>query len=156
MNKRQKRNLRNWKRPISKEVDEMSAQVVPEYSSFTIRAKTPTGSMFVTILENDEGRPTKLFIHVGKTGTDVAAWAYSMAGIINTALEHGASINEVISQLESQTSDRAISNGSVSIHSGAEGLLHCLMEYRRAKYRELKSMLDGNSTNRYPASFDSD
>jgi len=52
----------------------------------TYKLKSPVGTAFITINEDEEGQPLEVFINVGKAGTDVAAMAEALGRTISTAL----------------------------------------------------------------------
>jgi len=122
----------------------------PKFDSVTIAVGSPNGKIYVTVLDDDDGRPIEVLIHAGKTGGPVHAWAASLARSITTSLGHGASINDIIEDLSLQTSDayHRSADGTV-IRSGAEAVCVALMQYRKAKYNELRQRLSGYDDDDY-------
>jgi hypothetical protein len=114
-----------------------------QWDSITIAVNTPNGKMYVTILDDAEGRADEIIIHAGKTGGAVHAWAASLSRVMTSALQNGAGINDLIADLSSQTtSERApFERNGVTIRSGPEGVCYALMQYRKMKYRELRDSL---------------
>jgi len=105
------------------------------YNSSTIRVETPNGTMFVNILENQQGNPFKVIINLGKAGTPVSAWANALAELCSVLLERGMSITDLIVHLSGITSERykASINGPV-VRSGPAGLVIALLKYRDSNY----------------------
>ena len=89
----------------------------------TYKLKTPVGTAFVTINENEKREPLEVFINVGKAGTDVAAMAEALGRTISTALRlKGASsprerAEEVAFQLSGIGGRRSVGFGSKKIRS---------------------------------------
>lgn len=52
----------------------------------TYKLKTPVGSAFVTINQDEAGEPLEVFINIGRAGSDVAAMADALGRTISTAL----------------------------------------------------------------------
>lgn len=113
--------------------------------SITVDCETPDGSMFVTIMENDDGYPIRIQVIIGKAGTAVMAWAQSISELMTTVLENSGGINKIIETMSNQTSgspSKRVANGS-RIRSGPEGIVYCLMTYKRMKFQEFKAQFDG-------------
>ena len=89
----------------------------------TYKLKTPVGTAFVTINENEKQEPLEVFINVGKAGTDVAAMAEALGRTISTALRlRGASSSreraeEVAFQLSGIGGRRSVGFGPKKIRS---------------------------------------
>ena len=124
----------------------MQSVQLTSWSSITIGVDTPNGKMYVTLMDDDEGCLSEVLIHAGKAGGAVHAWASSLSRIMTTALERGAGVNDLIRDMSLQTTSERTRNtvGDVTIRSGPDGVCFALMEYRRAKYRELREKLGGN------------
>lgn len=52
----------------------------------TYKLKTPVGSAFITINQDESGQPMEVFINIGRAGSDVAAMADALGRTISTAL----------------------------------------------------------------------
>lgn len=89
----------------------------------TYKLKTPVGTAFVTINENEKREPLEVFINVGKAGTDVAAMAEALGRTISTALRlRGASnprerAEEIAFQLSGIGGRRSVGFGPKKIRS---------------------------------------
>lgn len=105
------------------------------YNSSTHRVEAPEGTVFVTIIENDNGKPIAVDINIGKAGSTTQAWAKGMSRVITTSLENGTPLEHIIADLSTQNSDRVrLIRGGVIIRSGADAVGFALMEYKRSKY----------------------
>jgi acyl-CoA hydrolase len=117
----------------------------------TIQVPSPDGTMFVTITEDKSGKPIAVFIHIGKAGAPIAAWSNALARMLTLALDHGATINDVLVELSNQTSDRIrITNNGESIRSGVEAVCSALMQYKRSKFDEVRATLGDLEAHRGP------
>lgn len=106
------------------------------YSTKSIKVDTPDGVMFVHIVENEYGTPIQLLINIGKCGTNLAAWADSMARLAS-ALLPVSGISGIIDMLSGITSSKLIRLGNGEfIRSGPEGLASALLKYTLIMQRE--------------------
>jgi len=121
-----------------------SAQEV--FNNLTFRVETPDGEMFVSVMEDKQEKICAIDIKIGKAGSSLGAWAHSFARLITMAIEHGVTVEELITELSSQTSDRLrLNNNGVNVRSGVEGVYVALTEYKRDKYQQLVKDLDFDS-----------
>jgi ribonucleoside-diphosphate reductase alpha chain len=58
----------------------------------TYKLKTPVGSAFITINQDESGEPLEMFINIGRAGSDVAAMADALGRTISTALRFRGSL----------------------------------------------------------------
>lgn len=116
------------------------------YETLTFRVRTPDGTMFVIVLEDDNGKPVGVHINIGKAGTSVSAWASATAILITRLFEAGIGVNDIIKELSEMTSEKVVLSGDerVPIRSGPDGLSYALMSYRRMKFREFVGVLEGD------------
>lgn len=134
----------------------MGAAVVHDQDTFetlTVRVRTPDGTMFVIILEDKAGKPIGININIGKAGSPLVAWAQATAVLITRLLESGIGVNDIISELSELRAERApvlSGAGQVPIRSGPDGLCFALMEYRKSKFKDLVSTLEGGDENYRP------
>ena len=114
----------------------MKAIMTDTLPSYTIRVETPDGAMYCTIMEI-ENEPVELKIHIGKTGASIYAWTAALAEVINLALKNGVSLNDIAIAISSITTEklRRLENG-VTIKSGPEGVVYCILKYIREKKKE--------------------
>lgn len=116
------------------------------FPAHSVKVNTPNGRMFVHILEDTEGNPHKILINIGKTGSDVFAWAEALAEVFSLSLLNGASIYDVLSALSNISSDRLVHSSGIPIYSGPDGLVQAILIYLKAKEDERYSK--GESTSR--------
>lgn len=121
------------------------------YQSVAIEVPTPDGLMFVIIMEDDFHNPKELQIHIGKAGSNIAAWADTTARLATLAFSNGVTLSKIVEQISGITSDRVrfIAKGA-PIRSGPEGIALALMKYAQAKFKE-KLDVYGNIGFRQPA-----
>jgi len=136
----------------------MSGPVVDRsYPCINVRVESPDGTMFVTIMENEGMLPFKVLVHIGKSGSSLAAWANCAAEFVSEAIPR-LGFNTVIARLLGITSDKVAfasdavtDNGIVTVKSGPEAIAYALIKYRLFKYRELNKNLgldeDGDEDN---------
>lgn len=111
-------------------------------NTISIRVPTPDGTMFVHVIEDEKAMPIEILITIGKAGASVAAWAAAMSRTCTLLLEQGLSINDLIAEFSSLTTDRvSIMKDGSNIRSGPEGIAVALTKYRTGKFRELKQQL---------------
>jgi|SRR5436190_1705827 acyl-CoA hydrolase len=117
----------------------------------TFQVPSPDGTMFVTVTEDRAGKPIAVFIHIGKAGAPIAAWSNALARMLTLALDHGATINDVLVELSNQTTDKIrLTQSGESIRSGVEGVCNALMQYKRAKFEEVRLTLGDMEAHRGP------
>lgn len=113
-----------------------------KFDGITIQVPSPDGTMFVTIMEDNVGKPVGVDIHIGKAGAAVAAWANALARIMNVALDRGATINDLAVELSNMTSDkrRDTANGE-PVRSAIEAVWLALVKYKRDKFEQVSRTL---------------
>ena len=113
------------------------------YRSLNIRTNVPEGTMYVTIVEDEDHRAGQIFISIGKAGAQVSAWADALGRLLTLLLESGVGINVLIEELSSLTSDKvAMNSNGEETHSGPEGVAMALIKYKLGKFNELKENLN--------------
>ena len=65
----------------------------------TYKLRTDMGNVYVTVNEDEEG-PVEVFIHLGKSGSTLMAFAEAIGRLVSLALRSGVSPHAVIEQLE--------------------------------------------------------
>lgn len=68
-------------------------------SGSTYKIKTGYGTLFVTINNDEEGKPFEVFATIGKTGGFFAAKSEAICRLLSLALRSGIDVEEVIEQL---------------------------------------------------------
>lgn len=107
------------------------------YKSVTERVRTPDGTLFVTIMEDDDSNPIMIQVNGTKSGTSVAAWCDATARLCNIALRNGVDFMTLVQELSNITTSRALRlvTGAMC-RSGPEGFAIALMRYRDGKNEE--------------------
>ncbi len=97
--------------------------------------RTPIGSAFVTINEDNHGEPLEVFVTVGKSGSDIIADAEAIGRLISFALRAGAVLSpkerlqKIAKQLEGIGGSRSTGLGPEKVRSLADGVARVLFEY---------------------------
>ena len=107
------------------------------FPTYSYKVSTPDGTMFVHIMEEHD-QPIMVLINIGKSGTNLAAWADATARLVSRLLPN-AGIYGVIEELSGITSQglSRLTKGE-SIRSGPEGVGYCLLKYRQEKFNRDK------------------
>lgn len=66
----------------------------------TYRIKTGYGNMFITVNDDEDGRPFEVFAVIGKSGGFTQEQSEGMCRMISTALRAGVSVSEIVDQLK--------------------------------------------------------
>lgn len=113
----------------------MSLEPDIAYRTVSVQVGTPDGVMFVHVVENEKGFPIQVLINIGKSGSNLAAWADAIARLVTRLLPH-IGITGVIEEVSGITSSqlRQRENGEVT-RSGPEGLAIALLKYSAEWYR---------------------
>jgi hypothetical protein len=112
--------------------------------SMTIEVKTPDGVLYYILCEDEDGQLNKVISIFGKAGTALAAWAFATDCLVNMLLERKVGVNEIIERLSNISNSKPIRTATgVKVGSGPEGLVVALLEYKRQKFRDLKSKFEG-------------
>jgi len=104
-------------------------------SGKTYRIKTPVGTAFVTINDDDQGNPFEVFITVGKAGSDIAADAEALGRLISLALRIPSEFSPrsvaeaVVDQLNRIGGSNSLGFGSARVRSVADAIAKVLAEH---------------------------
>lgn len=99
----------------------------------TRKMSSPLGDVFVTINEDDEGRPFEVFVTLGKAGSIAMADAEAIGRLISLALRFGVPIGEIHRQLRGISSDRAIGFGANKVLSVPDAIAQAIELHEREK-----------------------
>src|SRR3990167_4090680 len=115
--------------------------------SFTIKVKTPDGTLFVTIIEENE-TPRQIIMIIGKAGTRIQAWADALGRMITLLLQSNTDIYAILQEISGiTTANRATHISGVNIRSGPEGLAYAIMVYikerNRGRHERIARLDDG-------------
>ena len=95
----------------------------------TRRIESPLGTMYVTINEDDQGRPFEVFVGLGKTGGAAMADAEAIGRLISLALRSGITLRQIHKQLRGISSDRAVGLGPSKVLSGPDAVAQVIERY---------------------------
>ena len=94
---------------------------------------SPLGTMYVTINEDEQGRPFEVFVALGKTGGAAMADAEAIGRLCSLALRSGISLRDVHKQLRGISSDRAVGIGPTKVLSGPDAIAQVIERYLEEK-----------------------
>jgi ribonucleoside-diphosphate reductase alpha chain len=89
----------------------------------TYKLKTPVGTAFITINNDDAGEPLEMFINIGKAGSDVSAFAVALGRTISASLRFRSALSpkeramEIAEQLKDIGGRRSVGFGQNRIMS---------------------------------------
>lgn len=102
--------------------------------AFIFRVPSPNGQMFVIVIENGKGKASEFQIHIGKAGSDVAAWASGLANLATMILERGGTITDLIVKLSNTSSAKLVyTQDRTPVRSGIDAFVVALYQYQRYK-----------------------
>jgi ribonucleoside-diphosphate reductase alpha chain len=104
-----------------------------ELSGRTRKIESPLGSMYVTINEDEQGRPFEMFVALGKAGGPAMADAEAVGRLISLALRTGIPLREVHKQLRGISSDRAVGLGPNKVLSSPDAIAQVIERYLQEK-----------------------
>ncbi|MHB1193180.1 MAG: vitamin B12-dependent ribonucleotide reductase [Longimicrobiales bacterium] len=84
---------------------------------YTMKMMSPLGDLYVTINEDDQGRPFEVFCTLGKAGGAAMADAEAMGRLVSLALRSGIPIGRIKDQLRGISCDRAVGVGQNKVLS---------------------------------------
>ncbi|WP_420635392.1 vitamin B12-dependent ribonucleotide reductase [Candidatus Palauibacter sp.] len=99
----------------------------------TRQIESPLGTMYVTINEDEQGRPFEVFVALGKTGGAAMADAEAIGRLCSLALRSGISLRDVHKQLRGISSDRAVGLGLNKVLSGPDAIAQVIERYLEEK-----------------------
>jgi len=99
----------------------------------TRQMESPLGTMYVTINEDEQGRPFEVFVALGKTGGAAMADAEAIGRLISLALRSGISLRDVHKQLRGISSDRAVGLGPSKVLSGPDAIAQVIEKFLEEK-----------------------
>ncbi len=117
-----------------READQLALPVSPEAGArlinrpfvvhgATYKLKTPVGTAFITINNDDAGEPLEMFINIGKAGSDVSAFAVALGRTISASLRFRSTLSakeralEIAEQLKDIGGRRSVGFGQSRIRS---------------------------------------
>ncbi len=95
----------------------------------TLKMNSPLGDIYVTINEDDAGRPFEVFCTLGKAGGAAFADAEAMGRLMSLALRSGVPITSIRDQLRGISSDRAVGVGPNKVLSAPDAIGQAIERY---------------------------
>jgi ribonucleoside-diphosphate reductase alpha chain len=108
-------------------------------SGQTIRVRTPIGTLFVTLNENEEQHPFELFLNTGKCGSDITADAEAIGRLCSILLRLPSPVSEleriqlIITHLAGISGSKDVHDGKVHIRSVPDAVAAALRQYLEKK-----------------------
>ncbi|MDH5759614.1 MAG: vitamin B12-dependent ribonucleotide reductase, partial [Gemmatimonadota bacterium] len=95
----------------------------------TMKMMSPLGDLYVTVNEDEGGRPFEVFCTLGKAGGAAMADAEAIGRLISLALRSGISIGQVRDQLRGISCDRAVGVGPNKVLSLPDAIGQAVERY---------------------------
>jgi ribonucleoside-diphosphate reductase alpha chain len=108
-------------------------------SGQTIRVRTPIGTLFVTLNDNEEHHPFELFLKAGKCGSDITADAEAIGRLCSILLRLPSPVSEleriqlIITHLAGISGSKNIHDGNIHIRSVPDAVAAALRQYLEKK-----------------------
>jgi ribonucleoside-diphosphate reductase alpha chain len=99
----------------------------------TRKMMSPLGTLYVTINEDEKGRPFEVFTTLGKAGGAAMADAEAISRLISLGLRSGVPLRTICHQLRGISCDRAVGFGSKKILSMPDAVALAIEEYMADK-----------------------
>ncbi|MBI5810795.1 MAG: vitamin B12-dependent ribonucleotide reductase [Deltaproteobacteria bacterium] len=95
----------------------------------TRKIKTGCGNLYVTINEDEEGRPLEIFTQIGKAGGCVASQCEAMGRMTSLALRSGIEPQEIVQQMKGISCHLPVGYGATKITSCSDALAKAMEWY---------------------------
>jgi ribonucleoside-diphosphate reductase alpha chain len=117
----------------------------PALRGYTMKMNSPLGDLYVTINEDESGRPFEVFCTLGKAGGAAMADAEAMGRLMSLALRSGIPILQVKEQLRGISCDRAVGLGPNKVLSVPDAVGQAIERYleEKAGVQEVLSLAVG-------------
>ncbi|HSR43493.1 MAG TPA: hypothetical protein VLL48_15000, partial [Longimicrobiales bacterium] len=99
----------------------------------TVKMNSPLGDLYVTVNEDEQGRPFEVFCTLGKAGGAAMADAEAIGRLVSLALRSGIPITAVKDQLRGISCDRAVGLGPNKVLSAPDAIGQALERYLEEK-----------------------
>lgn len=107
----------------------------------TNKMRTSCGDLYVTVNEDENGRPFEVFCNMGKAGGCEASQNEAIGRLISLAFRSGVSPQSVIRQLIGIRCNQPYGLGKNIIHSCADAISKAVLEYMISKQGEVNKEL---------------
>jgi ribonucleoside-diphosphate reductase alpha chain len=105
----------------------------PMLRGHTAKMNSPLGDLYVTINEDEHGRPFEVFCTLGKAGGAAMADAEALGRLISLGLRSGIPITAVRDQLRGISCDRAVGLGPNKVLSAPDAIGQAIERYLEEK-----------------------
>lgn len=95
----------------------------------TRKIKTGCGNLYVTINEDEEGRPFEIFTQIGKAGGCVASQCEAMGRMTSLALRSGVQADEIVKQMRGISCHLPVGFGGGKVMSCADAMAQAMDWY---------------------------
>lgn len=95
----------------------------------TRKIKTGCGNLYVTINEDEEGRPIEVFTQIGKAGGCVASQCEAIGRMASLVLRSGIQADEIVSQMRGISCHLPVGYGSGKVMSCADAMAQAMDWY---------------------------
>ena len=99
----------------------------------TMKMLSPLGDLYVTINEDDKGKPFEVFCTVGKAGGAAMADSEAIGRLVSLSLRSGIPITAVRDQLRGISCDRAVGVGPQKVLSAPDAIAQAIERYLAEK-----------------------
>ncbi|MEO5511527.1 MAG: adenosylcobalamin-dependent ribonucleoside-diphosphate reductase, partial [Longimicrobiales bacterium] len=99
----------------------------------TRRLPSPLGDLYVTINEDETGRPFEVFATLGKAGGAAMADVEAIGRLISLGLRSGIPMTDIYQQLRGISCDRAVGIGPNKVLSVPDAIAQALAQHEREK-----------------------
>ena len=99
----------------------------------TKKIKTGCGNLYVTINEDEEGRPFEIFTQIGKAGGCVGSQCEAMGRMASLALRSGIEPQEIVKQMRGISCHLPVGYGSAKITSCSDAMAKAMDWYLHLK-----------------------
>jgi len=109
----------------------------------TRRMPSPLGDLYVTVNEDDQGKPFEVFATLGKAGGAAMADVEAIGRLISLSLRSGIPIADVITQMRGISCDRAVGFGPNKVLSVPDAVAQALQQHEAEKQGIQQDLLSG-------------
>lgn len=107
-------------------------------SGSTYKVKTGYGTLYVTVNNDEDGKPFEIFANIGKTGGFFAAKSEAICRLISLALRSGLGVEEIISQLKGIRGPMPCWSKYGQVLSIPDAIAHVLQEHINSAQQKLQ------------------
>ncbi|MFQ5428473.1 MAG: vitamin B12-dependent ribonucleotide reductase [Thermodesulfobacteriota bacterium] len=134
-------------------IDEQQPPIMPTVRprgelafGITKKIKTGCGNLYVTINEDEEGRPIEIFTQIGKAGGCVASQCEAMGRMTSLALRSGVDAQEIIKQMRGISCHLPVGFGADKVTSCSDAMAKAMEWYILFKMNRENSPLHQGQT----------